>query len=118
MSYVVEPVARPYVKNSTGPSLTMIVRDEKGNRVALAGLISFYMYDPKSKTPKISAAAVIIDPDQVANPGKCSHAWLAGELDTVGSWFCRLLFGTGEWSVGFWQPVGNEADSQMVRYAT
>lgn len=114
----VQPVVRPYVKDSTSPALVMYVRDDGSNLVTLSGLIYFFMYNPKTKVAKISAAAVIADPDQVANKGKCTYQWLTGELDTVGSWYCRLRFGTAEWSEGFTVPVENPADGQQVRYTT
>lgn len=71
-----------YIKqNDTGPNLRATLTDGTGAVVNIAGAsVQFHMRDISGGTPKVDAAATIIDG---AN-GVVEYRWQAGDTDTVG----------------------------------
>ena len=66
------------------PDLIVTLKDASGNAVDLTGATAlFNMRVISGAVLKVNASAVV-DPDQVANKGKVSYAWLAADTDTAG----------------------------------
>lgn len=47
---------------------------------------AFTMVRDGTTTKKIDAAAMVIDADQVTNPGQLQYDWATGDLDTLGNY--------------------------------
>ena len=68
------------------PSIAAILKDSAGNVVDLTGYaIRFHMWVDGSTTPKVNAAAVLVD----GAAGSVRYDWAAGDTDTAGDYFCE-----------------------------
>jgi hypothetical protein len=73
-----------YIKqNDTGPSIQATLKDADGVAVSLAGAtVSFKMRKQGSATPKVNAAATIVN----STAGIVKYNWIAADTNTVGTY--------------------------------
>lgn len=97
-----------YIKQGDdAPALRVICKDQDGAVVDLSGATSlrFHMVKVSETTPKVDAAATLIDGPN----GIVEYQWATGDTDTEGDWF-------GEFEITF--PVGDVITFPNYKYIT
>jgi hypothetical protein len=83
-----------YLKqNNTARPFVAVLRDDEGPVDLTGATVLFVMQQSGESEPKVSAAAAV-DPDQTANKGKVTYAWVSVDVDTAGTFLA-------EWVVTF-----------------